>query len=169
MSKYIVTIIEDCVRDMQINTELLVSFCDFEDSEDYYKAQGEWEECWKDFNGEAVVGIFTANCEKNALTSAMEYLKTDTDEMLNIYPLLNDIKKQIVILNEGVTYDVKDKEDCIEAIFEEAERHEDLTIGEVLSIVGIEGFSVEDIAHIYAKVLRRDESEIKELSGKTNK
>lgn len=62
---------------------------------------------------------------------------------------MEEKKKFILITNEGVTYDVKDKEDCVEAIMEEYRRF-DVSMVDILSSVEICGFSAEDVFEIYA-------------------
>lgn len=60
--------------------------------------------------------------------------------------------KHIIIMNKGVTYDVKDKNDCVNAIVEEYKRF-DISMHELLAGIEICGFSTEDVVYIYAKCM----------------
>lgn len=60
--------------------------------------------------------------------------------------------KYILIMNKGVTYDVKDKNDCVNAIVKEYKRF-DISMHELLAGIEIYGFSTEDVVYIYAKCM----------------
>lgn len=62
------------------------------------------------------------------------------------------MKKNILIMNEDVIYDVKDKNDCVNAIVEEYKKF-DISMHELLSGIEIRGFSSEDVVYIYAKCM----------------
>ena len=68
-------------------------------------------------------------------------------------------KKQIIIMNEGIAFDVKDKNDCVKAIIEEYNRS-DVCIHELLSTIEIQGFSAEDVVYIYANCMNTIEGDI---------
>ena len=61
--------------------------------------------------------------------------------------------KYILIMNEGVTYDVTDIQDCVEAIVEEYLRF-DVSMYDILATTAIYGFSAEDVINIYAECMR---------------
>lgn len=61
--------------------------------------------------------------------------------------------KQIIIMNEGVTYNVTDREDCVQAIIEEYHRF-DVSMYELLASIEINGFSAEDVVDIYAECMK---------------
>lgn len=67
--------------------------------------------------------------------------------------------KKIIIMNEGIDYDVKDKYDCVKAIFEEYRRF-DVSMSEILASVEIRGFSAEDVVDIYAECVYKSDSDI---------
>jgi hypothetical protein len=62
-------------------------------------------------------------------------------------------------MNEGITYDVKSKEDCVIAIIEEYKRF-DSCIGDLLYSIGIVGFSVQDVVDIFATVMHKIEDDL---------
>lgn len=66
--------------------------------------------------------------------------------------------KKIIIMDEGVDYDVKDKHDCVSAIFEEYERF-DVSMSEILASIEIRGFSAEDVVDIYAECVKKSDSD----------
>ena len=66
--------------------------------------------------------------------------------------------KKIIIMNEGIDYDVKDKDDCVEAIIEEYHRF-DASMSEILASIEIRGFSAEDVVDIYASCVRISDSD----------
>ena len=47
--------------------------------------------------------------------------------------------KYILIINEGVTYDVTDAQDCVDAIIEEYQRF-DVSMYDILASIAIYGF-----------------------------
>ena len=61
--------------------------------------------------------------------------------------------KYILIMNEGVTYDVVDAQDCVDAIIEEYQRF-DVSMYDILASIAIYGFSAEDVINIYAECMR---------------
>lgn len=69
------------------------------------------------------------------------------------------MKKEIIIMNEGVTYDVTGIDDCVESIIEEYNRF-DVSMSEILASIEIKGFSVEDVVEIYAKCIDRSDSDL---------
>ncbi len=62
------------------------------------------------------------------------------------------MNKHILIMNEGVTFNVKDRDDCVDAIVEEYERFS-VSMHELLAGIEIRGFSSEDVVYIYAKCM----------------
>lgn len=66
--------------------------------------------------------------------------------------------KKIIIMNEGIDYDVKDKHDCVDAIWEEYMRF-DVSMSEVLASIEIRGFSAEDVVDIYATCVNKSDSD----------
>lgn len=66
--------------------------------------------------------------------------------------------KKIIIMNEGIEYDVKDKYDCVSVIFEEYERFS-VSMSEVLASIEIRGFSAEDVVDIYAECVKKSDSD----------
>lgn len=60
--------------------------------------------------------------------------------------------KNILIMNEGVTYNVENKNDCVNAIIEEYKKF-DISMHELLAGIEIRGFSSEDVVYIYAKCM----------------
>ena len=63
------------------------------------------------------------------------------------------MNKYILIMNEGVTYDVVDAQDCVDAIIEEYQRF-DVSMCDILASTAIYGFSAEDVINIYAECMR---------------
>lgn len=61
-------------------------------------------------------------------------------------------EKYIIIMSEGVTYDVTDREDCITAIVEEYERNS-VEMTSILANIEVRGFSVEEVVYIYSQCL----------------
>lgn len=61
-------------------------------------------------------------------------------------------KKYILCMNNGVTFDVKDKVDCVQIIMEEYEKY-DACMYDLLASIAIYGFSAEDVVEIYAKCM----------------
>ena len=61
--------------------------------------------------------------------------------------------KYILIINEGVTYDVTDAQDCVDAIIEEYQRF-DVSMYDILASIAIYGFSAEEVINIYAECMR---------------
>lgn len=61
--------------------------------------------------------------------------------------------RYILIMNEGVTYDVTDAQDCVDAIIEEYQRF-DASMYDILASIAIYGFSAEDVINIYAECMR---------------
>jgi len=59
---------------------------------------------------------------------------------------------ELVIMDENVTYDCKDKADTVKAIIEEYKRH-DICIGELLHSLEIRGLSIQDVVDVFAKVM----------------
>lgn len=68
------------------------------------------------------------------------------------------MRKFIVIMNENVTYSVKDKEDCIKIILEEYEKF-DLSMFDLLSGIEVQGFSIEDVVSIYATCMNKTDGD----------
>lgn len=66
---------------------------------------------------------------------------------------MDQYEKYILIMSEGVTYDVIDKQDCVDAIVEEYQRF-DASMYDVLASIAIYGFSAEDVINIYAECMR---------------
>lgn len=62
-------------------------------------------------------------------------------------------KKYILCMSDGVTFDVKDKEDAIEKIIEDYHKH-DASMYDVLACTRLDGFSLEDNIYIYATCMR---------------
>lgn len=62
-------------------------------------------------------------------------------------------KKKIILMNEGTDFIVKNKEDCIEAIMEEFNAHEDMSINDLLADIEIQGFSAIEVLRITAECL----------------
>ena len=60
--------------------------------------------------------------------------------------------KYILIMNENITCDFKDKNDCVNVIVEEYKRF-DISMHELLAGIEICGFSTEDVVYIYAKCM----------------
>lgn len=75
----------------------------------------------------------------------------------------NKRKLEIISLNDGVTYDIDNKEDAIQAIFEEYNRF-DISMNELLETIELSGFSVQDVVDIYAKTIKLSDND--ELSIK---
>ena len=69
------------------------------------------------------------------------------------------MKRYIEIIDEGVTYDVENEQDCITAIMEEYRRH-DVCIGEMLYRICIVGFSVQEVVDIFATIMYRIEEDL---------
>ncbi len=67
-------------------------------------------------------------------------------------------KKKIIITDECIDFDVKDKEDCVNAIIEEYNRN-DLCVEELLYSIEIQGFSVQDVVEIFARIINIIESD----------
>lgn len=59
----------------------------------------------------------------------------------------------ILIMNEGVTYDVTDAQDCVDAIIEEYQRF-DASMYDILASIAIYGFSAEEVINIYAECMK---------------
>ena len=66
---------------------------------------------------------------------------------------MDQYEKYILIMSEGVTYDVINKQDCVDAIVEEYQRF-DASMYDVLASIAIYGFSAEDVINIYAECMR---------------
>ena len=66
---------------------------------------------------------------------------------------MGQYEKYILIMNEGVTYDVTDIQDCVDAIIEEYQRF-DVSMYDILASIAIYGFSAEDVINIYAECMR---------------
>ena len=66
---------------------------------------------------------------------------------------MDQYEKYILIMNEGVTYDVTDVQDCVDAIIEEYQRF-DVSMYDILASIAIYGFSAEDVINIYAECMR---------------
>lgn len=62
-------------------------------------------------------------------------------------------KKYILYMSDGVTFDVKDKEDAIEKIIEDYHKY-DVSMYDVLACTRLDGFSLEDNIYIYATCMR---------------
>ena len=63
------------------------------------------------------------------------------------------MNKYILIMNEGITYDVVNKEDCVQAIVEEYQRF-NVSMYDILATTAIYGFSAEDVINIYAECMK---------------
>ena len=61
--------------------------------------------------------------------------------------------RYILIMNEGVTYDVTDAQDCVNAIIEEYHRF-DVSMYDILASIAIYGFSAEEVINIYAECMK---------------
>lgn len=67
-------------------------------------------------------------------------------------------KKEIIIMNEGVTYDVADVNDCVKAIHEEYCRF-DNNMYDLLAVIQVKGFSIQDVASVYSQCMKISNSD----------
>ena len=109
--------------------------------------------------------IYNDYCE---ITDKIEWLSEVVEK-------LNDADKEkskivLRILNEGITFDCKDKQDVVEAILEEYRAH-DICLGELLEGLEIDGLSVQDVVDIFAKVMHIVEADevVQYLNGEHDK
>lgn len=61
--------------------------------------------------------------------------------------------RYILIMSEGITYDVEDAQDCVDAIIDEYQMF-DVSMYDLLASIAIYGFSAEDVINIYAECMR---------------
>ncbi len=61
--------------------------------------------------------------------------------------------KYILIMSEGISYDVKDAQDCVDAIIDEYQAY-DVCMYDLLAGIAIYGFSAEEVINIYAECMR---------------
>ena len=59
---------------------------------------------------------------------------------------------KLIIMNEGIDYDIKSKQDAVDAIFEEYHKFDD-SMCDILASVELQGFSMEDVVDIYAECM----------------
>ena len=79
--------------------------------------------------------------------------------MKETLPMCNNRKIYIELLDSGVTYQCRDKEDVEVAIREEYNRS-DVVMGEVLANIAIHGLSTEDVVTIYTGLLNQFERDM---------
>lgn len=65
---------------------------------------------------------------------------------------------KLIVMNEGVDFEVKDKNDAIDAILEEYHRF-DLSMAELLDSLELRGFSIQDTVDIFSKVIYKTDSD----------
>lgn len=71
---------------------------------------------------------------------------------------LNNNKK-VIVIEDGTTYNVDNKKDCVKAVIEEYIKY-DVSMSEVLASVEIQGFSVEDVVDIYAECMKISDGDV---------
>lgn len=60
--------------------------------------------------------------------------------------------KKIIVSDEGVEIEVKDKSNCVEVILEKYKK-DDICMDEFLYSIELQGFSIQDVVDIFAKVI----------------
>lgn len=66
----------------------------------------------------------------------------------------------ILIMDENVTFEYDGTiEDCTNTILEEYERHDDLSMNELLDKIEIVGLSINNVSRIRTKLLQEDSNE----------
>lgn len=68
------------------------------------------------------------------------------------------VRKKIVILDEDVSHGVESKIDCVNSILHEYSKN-DICIEEMLYSIEVQGFSIQDVVDIFAKVINTIESD----------
>lgn len=68
------------------------------------------------------------------------------------------MKKRVIVMSEGIEFPASNRDLCVEVIMEEYHRY-DNSMCDILASLSIEGYSVEDVAYIYAKCMKLSDSD----------